>query len=46
MGEELEYGGFWIRVGAALIDSVLLAVIIVPNLGVIYGPALAVIYPY
>lgn len=39
MSEELEYGGFWIRVGAALIDSVLIAMIIVPILSVVYGPA-------
>ena len=39
MSEELEYGGFWIRVGAALIDSLLLAMIIVPILSVVYGPA-------
>ncbi|ADN76295.1 RDD domain containing protein [Ferrimonas balearica DSM 9799] len=35
--EELEYGGFWIRVGAALIDSVLLAMVIAPILTLLYG---------
>ena len=33
-----EYVGFWARVGAALIDSVLLLLIIVPLLYWIYGP--------
>jgi uncharacterized RDD family membrane protein YckC len=32
-----EYAGFWIRVGASLIDTVLLLIIIYPILGVIYG---------
>lgn len=39
MSEELEYGGFWIRVGAALIDSLLIAMIILPILRVVYGPS-------
>jgi uncharacterized RDD family membrane protein YckC len=34
-----EYAGFWIRVGAAIIDSVLVLIIIVPILSVIYGSA-------
>ena len=29
-GSDLEYAGFWLRVGAVLIDSVLVAIIIVP----------------
>lgn len=33
------YAGFWIRVWASLIDSVLVAVVILPLLSVIYGPA-------
>ncbi len=36
---ELEYVGFWARVGAALIDSVLLLAIIAPLLYWIYGPS-------
>jgi uncharacterized RDD family membrane protein YckC len=39
MSEELEYGGFWIRVGAALIDSLLIAMIILPILSAVYGPS-------
>lgn len=34
---DVEYAGFWIRVGAALIDTLLLALIIVPLLVWIYG---------
>ena len=34
---ELEYAGFWIRVWAAVIDSVIVALIIYPILTVIYG---------
>ncbi|MBS1207662.1 MAG: Conserved rane protein [Proteobacteria bacterium] len=37
MQEEFEYVGFWARVGASLVDSVLLLVIIVPILVGIYG---------
>ncbi|MBY6185700.1 RDD family protein [Marinobacter hydrocarbonoclasticus] len=35
--QEMAYGGFWIRVGAALIDTLLLALIITPILTAIYG---------
>ena len=35
--DNLEYAGFWIRVGAALIDSVLMLVIITPLLVKFYG---------
>lgn len=35
--DELEYVGFWSRVGAALIDTILLGVIIWPILTAIYG---------
>lgn len=35
--QELVYGGFWIRVGAALIDTLLLSMIIAPILTFIYG---------
>lgn len=35
--EEMEYAGFWIRVGASLIDTILLAAIIIPVLLAIYG---------
>lgn len=36
---ELEYVGFWLRVAAALIDSVLVAIICFPILHAVYGPA-------
>jgi uncharacterized RDD family membrane protein YckC len=35
--EELEYAGFWARVGAALIDSLLVGLILVPLVRLIYG---------
>ena len=34
---ELEYVGFWPRVGAALIDSILIGIITWPLLTVFYG---------
>jgi uncharacterized RDD family membrane protein YckC len=34
---ELEYAGFWIRVGASLIDTILLIVIILPLMMAFYG---------
>lgn len=34
---EPEYAGFWIRTGAAVIDSILILIIIVPILSAIYG---------
>ena len=37
--EDLEYVGFWARVGAALIDTVLVLIVTVPLLVAIYGPA-------
>jgi uncharacterized RDD family membrane protein YckC len=37
--EDLEYVGFWARVGAALIDSVLVLIVTVPLLVAIYGRA-------
>ena len=37
MGEQYEYAGFWIRVGAALIDTLLILIIIGPILTTIYG---------
>jgi uncharacterized RDD family membrane protein YckC len=36
--DEVEYVGFWIRVGAAVIDSLLLIAIIAPIAYAIYGP--------
>ena len=36
---ELEYAGFWIRVWASIIDSILVAVIIFPLLTAVYGTA-------
>jgi uncharacterized RDD family membrane protein YckC len=35
--QEQEYAGFWIRVGAALIYSVLILIVVMPILMVIYG---------
>lgn len=37
--QDLEYAGFWIRVAASLIDTVLLMVVIAPFLTMIYGAA-------
>ncbi len=37
--ENLEYAGFWVRVGAALLDSVMLLLITVPLMLMIYGDA-------
>jgi len=34
---DVEYAGFWVRVGASLIDTILMMVIIVPVLSMIYG---------
>lgn len=34
---EYEYTGFWARVGAALIDTVLVMLVTVPLLGMLYG---------
>jgi len=35
--KDQEYAGFWIRVGAALIDTILILIIIAPMLTTIYG---------
>ncbi len=35
--EEYEYAGFWIRVGASIIDMILLIVIIMPIMFIVYG---------
>lgn len=35
--DELEYAGFWIRVGAAIVDSILILLITLPPLIWIYG---------
>jgi uncharacterized RDD family membrane protein YckC len=37
MSEEFEYGGFWVRVAAALIDSLLIVMIAFPILTAFYG---------
>lgn len=37
--DEMEYAGFWIRVGASLIDTVLLLLVVGPILSMIYGEA-------
>ena len=34
---EQEYAGFWVRTGAAIIDSILILIIIAPILTIIYG---------
>jgi uncharacterized RDD family membrane protein YckC len=36
---EPEYAGFWVRVGAAIIDTLLLSIIILPVLTAVYGSA-------
>jgi uncharacterized RDD family membrane protein YckC len=36
---ELEYAGFWVRVGAAIIDTLLLSLILLPVLTAVYGSA-------
>src|SRR6187401_3166220 len=38
--DELDYAGFWIRFAAYLIDSIILAMIIVPVLWWAYGDAI------
>lgn len=35
--DNVEYAGFWIRVGAALIDSLLVTMVILPLLVAVYG---------
>lgn len=35
--EDLEYAGFWVRVGATLIDTILMMIIVFPILTLIYG---------
>lgn len=37
--EKLEYVGFWARVGATIIDSILILIIIFPILTAFYGTA-------
>ncbi|MGZ8254571.1 MAG: RDD family protein [Burkholderiaceae bacterium] len=37
MNDDLEYAGFWLRVGAALIDTILVSLIIWPVLTAVYG---------
>jgi uncharacterized RDD family membrane protein YckC len=36
---ELEYAGFWIRVWASIIDSIILGVLLYPLLTAVYGKA-------
>jgi uncharacterized RDD family membrane protein YckC len=38
--QEQQYAGFWIRVAAAIIDSILVALVILPILHAIYGDGL------
>jgi len=35
--QKQEYAGFWIRVGASLIDTILILIIVLPILSAIYG---------
>ena len=35
--QDLEYAGFWIRTGAAIVDAVLLGIVTLPPLFLIYG---------
>jgi uncharacterized RDD family membrane protein YckC len=35
--KDVEYAGFWIRTGAAIIDSIIILIIIIPVLTFIYG---------
>jgi uncharacterized RDD family membrane protein YckC len=35
--EELEYAGFWVRVGASIIDTILILIFTMPILYSIYG---------
>ena len=37
--EELEYAGFWIRVWASIIDTLLLGIVVYPLLTAVYGDA-------
>ena len=37
MNDELEYAGFWVRVGAALIDTILICLVIWPVVTAVYG---------
>src|SRR5512140_1245896 len=37
MDDDLEYAGFWVRVGAALIDTILIAIVIWPVMTAVYG---------
>jgi uncharacterized RDD family membrane protein YckC len=37
MSDDLEYAGFWLRVGAALIDTILISIVIWPVLTAVYG---------
>ena len=38
MSDTTRYAGFWIRCGAAIIDSILLALVIFPVIFAVYGP--------
>jgi len=40
MNEEYEYAGFWIRVGASLIDALLLMIITLPLMMMVYGESM------
>jgi uncharacterized RDD family membrane protein YckC len=39
VSQELEYAGFWIRVWASIIDTILLCIVVYPLLTAIYGDA-------
>lgn len=38
MNKDIKYGGFWIRLAASMIDSVLMLAIILPIITIFYGP--------
>ena len=38
MEEKYDYAGFWIRMGATIIDSIFILIVIVPILWLVYGP--------
>jgi uncharacterized RDD family membrane protein YckC len=38
MNNDIKYGGFWIRLAASMVDSILALAIILPILTLVYGP--------
>lgn len=37
--ENADYAGFWVRVGASLLDTIVMLIIIIPLVSVVYGAA-------